>query len=366
MERLSSVGRLDDWAASACSSSSRLPPASGLSMPRIVLARVDLPEPDSPTRPEGLAVEQLEVDLDQRRHVVAALVEGLRHVVDRQRQIAVDRVLRRRSTAARRSRRAGRDGGSGSTGRRRRRRSAARPSGTARRRAGSGRRRRTSAGPSRSAGRLPGDRRQRPLATCGRRGAGSDRRRPSVYGCCGLREDGGGIALLDDLARVHHPDPVAHRPDDAEVVGDQQDRRVGLGLERADEVEHARLDGRVEPGRRLVEDEQLRVRGQRDRDDDALLHPARELVRVALGDAPPGRRSGPAGGRCSALSCACFAALAEDGERLDDLRADLGRRVERRAGVLVDHRGVVDPELADLVVAHLGDVVAIDEDRGRR
>ena len=38
-------------AASACSSSSRLPPASGLSMPRIVLARVDLPEPDSPTSP---------------------------------------------------------------------------------------------------------------------------------------------------------------------------------------------------------------------------------------------------------------------------------------------------------------------------
>ena len=52
----------------------------------------------------------------------------------------------------------------------------------------------------------------------------------------------------------------------------------------ADEVEHARLDRGVEPGRRLVEDEQLRVRRERDRDDDALLHPARQLVRVALGD----------------------------------------------------------------------------------
>ena len=29
-------------------------------------------------------------------------------------------------------------------------------------------------------------------------------------------------AFLDDLAGVHHPDAVAHRPDDAEVVRDQQ------------------------------------------------------------------------------------------------------------------------------------------------
>ena len=106
-------------------------------------------------------------------------------------------------------------------------------------------------------------------------------------------EDGRGVALLDDLAGVHHPDPVAQRPDDAEVVGDEQDRGVRLGLERPDEVEHARLDRRVEPGRRLVEDQQLRVRGERDGDDDALLHPARQLVRVALDDRAPGRRSGP-------------------------------------------------------------------------
>ena len=101
----------------------------------------------------------------------------------------------------------------------------------------------------------------------------------------GRLEDGRRVALLDDLAGVHDPDPVAQRPDDAEVVGDQQDGGVRLGLERADEVEDARLDGRIEAGRGLVEDEQLRVRGQRDGDDDALLHPARELMGIALEDA---------------------------------------------------------------------------------
>ena len=105
-----------------------------------------------------------------------------------------------------------------------------------------------------------------------------------MYGCCGCSKTARRVALLDDLAGVHHPDPVAQGPDDAEVVGDEEDRRVRLRLERADEVEDARLDRRIEPGRRLVEDQQLRVRGQGDGDHDALLHPARQLVRVALED----------------------------------------------------------------------------------
>ena len=65
----------------------------------------------------------------------------------------------------------------------------------------------------------------------------------------------------------------------AEVVADEQHRRVELGLQARDQVEHLRLDGRVEPGRRLVEDQQRRVLGERHRDHDALLHAARELVR---------------------------------------------------------------------------------------
>ena len=36
------------------------------------------------------------------------------------------------------------------------------------------------------------------------------------------------VGLLDDLAGVHHRDPVAHLGDDAEVVGDEDDRRARL------------------------------------------------------------------------------------------------------------------------------------------
>ena len=211
---------------------------------------------------------------------------------------------------------------------------------------------------------VAGDRRQRPL----RLADAVARQRPQQaerVRVLRVLEDRRRVALLDDLAGVHHPDPVAQRPDDAEVVGDEQDRRVRLGLERADEVEDARLDRRVEAGRRLVEDEQLRVGGEGDGDDDALLHPARQLVRVALDD-PLRVGDLDALERLERARLGLLLALAEDRERLDDLRPDLGRRVERRARVLVDHRGVVHPELADLVVGHLRDVVAGRRGSGRR
>ena len=51
-----------------------------------------------------------------------------------------------------------------------------------------------------------------------------------------------------------------------------------------DEIQHLGLDGRVEARGRLVEDEEGRVGRQRHGDDCPLLHPSRELVRVAAHD----------------------------------------------------------------------------------
>ena len=260
-----------------------VPPASGLSMPRIVFASVDLPEPGLADEPERLAVEQLEVDLDERRDVVTALVERLR--------------TRRRPTGLPRR-------GSMSWPAAMRRldelaqpvammaaRPAPGPELDDRRLDRPAQVRRELAAVDEDAGRqvradlgqVARDGRQRAL---GLADAVARERAEEPEGVRVLRllEHGRGVALLDDLARVHDPDPVAQRPDDAEVVGDEQDRGVRLGLERSDEVEHARLDRGVQTGRRLVEDEELRVGGERDGDDDALLHPARQLVRIALED----------------------------------------------------------------------------------
>ena len=298
--------------------------------------------------PEGLAVAQLQGDADQRRHVVAALVEGLRHAFDGQRDVASD--------------------GVGADDRRRLDHLAepvdvvaTRPLAVAdlddRRHHGPAQLVGELAAIDEHAGRqvradlrqVARDRRQRPLGLA--HAAARERaQQPEGVRMLRIGEDGRRVAFLDDLAGVHHADPIAQRPDDAEVVGDQQDRRVRLGLELAHEVEDARLDRGIEAGRRFVEDQQLRVGGERDGDDDALLHPAGQLVRVAVGD---GLRVGDlhALERPHGALLGLLRALAEDRERLGDLRPDLGRRVEGRAGVLVDHRDVVDPELADLLVA---------------
>ena len=57
---------------------------------------------------------------------------------------------------------------------------------------------------------------------------GSRRAAPRVYSCRGRRRSPGDRAGLDDPAAPHHRDPVAEVGDDAEVVGDEQDRHAAL------------------------------------------------------------------------------------------------------------------------------------------
>src|SRR2546426_112239 len=116
---------------------------------------------------------------------------------------------------------------------------------------------------------------------------------------------------------------------DAEVVGDEDEREAVRALEVAQEVQVLRLDREIEAGRRLVGDEQARLARDRDRPDDALAHPARELMGI-LAHARLGRR---------------------DADRLQQLL--------RPAPGAAPARAIVDPD-------RLGDLVAPPEERGQR
>jgi hypothetical protein len=76
-----------------------------------------------------------------------------------------------------------------------------------------------------------------------------------------VREDLLGRPFLDQLARVEHADALAHLPDHAKVVADEEHRGRVAHLQLRDQVENLCLDGRVEPGRGLVEDEEVRIGG---------------------------------------------------------------------------------------------------------
>ena len=89
-------------------------------------------------------------------------------------------------------------------------------------------------------------------------------------------------SLLDDLALLHHADPFRDPADDAEVMGDEQDRHAEARLQVLEKLENLRLHGDVERSGRLVRDQEIRLVGERHRDHDALALAARELVRIAL------------------------------------------------------------------------------------
>jgi hypothetical protein len=100
-------------------------------------------------------------------------------------------------------------------------------------------------------------------------------RRPQVDAL--LRAD------LDDLAQVHHRDPVADVVDDPQIVGDEQVGDPQVTPQLVEQVQDLRPDRHVQSGHGLVADDQPRAYGQRASDADALPLPSGELVRIPVG-----------------------------------------------------------------------------------
>ncbi len=98
---------------------------------------------------------------------------------------------------------------------------------------------------------------------------------------------------LHHLAGVHHRYALRHARDDAEIVGDQQQRQAKLALQRLQQSQDLRLHRDVQSGGRLVGDQQLRLAHQRGGDHHPLAQSTGKLVRVLpqphprRGDADP-------------------------------------------------------------------------------
>ena len=104
-------------------------------------------------------------------------------------------------------------------------------------------------------------------------------------------------ADLGDLAEIHHQHPVGDEAHDVEVVADEDVGQAELLLEVHEQVQHLRLDRLVERRDGLVEDDQARLERERAGDVDALALAARQLVRIAAGEADADRARRGRGGR---------------------------------------------------------------------
>ena len=168
---------------------------------------------------------------------------------------------------------------------------------------------------------------------------------------------------LDDLTGVHDEDVVGDVARARKIVRDVEKGDPALLFEAQHEVQDPDPDRDVEHADRLVGKDDLGLDGERARDRYALPLPARELVRVLLGDLPRWNEPDRVQQLVDALVDLRGRHDAVDPERSLDVVADGLHRVERPERILEDHlhlRAVAkDVPLAPCT----RDVAAVEDDR---
>src|SRR6185437_5696693 len=178
----------------------------------------------------------------------------------------------------------------------------------------------------------------------------------------GVGVQAGARLLLDDRAGVHDAGAVADGAGQLEIVGDEEHGQAALAAQVVEDRHHLRLGGDVESGRRLVGEQQLRLRQQRGGDHHPLQQPAGELVRelaqapgtVLDADLGQGRHRPPLG--------LVLADALRRPQRLGEEVADAAHRVRVRARILEDHRDPIGAVAAQLARAELEHLAAAEGD----
>ena len=186
-----------------------------------------------------------------------------------------------------------------------------------------------------------------------------------MYGWCGSCEDRVDVGALHDLAGVHHHDLLGHLGDDAEVVGDEHDRHPVLFPER---FISSRICAWIVTSSAVVGSSAISSSGLVDSAIAIITRwrmPPESWCGYALA-----RRLASAMPTCPSISIArSHAPLAVDLpvelDRLRDLVAHRVDRVERRHGLLEDHRDGVAADVAHLVVGQLQQVAPVEPDLAR-
>ena len=170
-------------------------------------------------------------------------------------------------------------------------------------------------------------------------------------------------ATLDRFTGIHHAKPVAGFQNQTKVVRDKQHRGAVFLAQILHEFHNSRLNGHIKRCGRLVQNQQCRFGHQRHRNHDPLLLTTRQLVweriqhplrvwQAHICDHFQRPRIG-----------FFFRHTFVDHRHFHQLLADLHRRVQRGHRFLIDHRDLIAAHIAQLFVAHLAQIAALELDR---
>ena len=166
---------------------------------------------------------------------------------------------------------------------------------------------------------------------------------------------------LDNSARIHHRHAIAHARDHAEVMGDEQDRHVGVLLQFLEQVQILQLDRYVQGRRGLVGDQHARPAVHGDGADHPLLHATAQLVRILVNPLFGRREFDLAQHLDGLLHDALAAPGALRVDHFGQLVADGEHRVQRGLRVLQDHRDLAPPNLPHLPLALGKKILALQQ-----
>src|SRR5882672_499086 len=197
---------------------------------------------------------------------------------------------------------------------------------------------------------------------------------PSRYGreepaCVGMPRIAENLAHrtgFDDAPCVHHGHAIGCLCDDPEVVRDEQQREVERRLHVAQQVEDFRLNRDVERGGRLVGNHERRLAGERHRDQHALPHAARQLVRIVSDSGFGIRNSNGSQELDRFVSGFAARGAAVDQQRLRNLRADAEDRIERRHRFLKDQGDLGAADRLHLALAERHEIASLEPQAAAR
>ena len=159
-----------------------------------------------------------------------------------------------------------------------------------------------------------------------------------------------GGAVLHDLAAVHDLHRVRVPGHDAQIVGDDDQRRAEALPQLVQLLQHLGLDGDVQGGGGLVADEDVGVAAHAHGDHGPLLHPAGKFMGILF---DPLFRIGnihPAQQLHRLLKRLFFLHPLVDAQGFGDLVPNGHHRVQGGGCLLKDHTDLTAPNLSHLLV----------------